>query len=334
MKVLVVGLGSIGRRHVKNLKLLGGAVTVGVLRHRAGKDDLGEVKPFIDCVFFDRKKALRWKPDAALITNPAPFHVKTALDFACRGVYLFIEKPLSVSAKGIDELSRQCRRRRLVVMVGYNLRFFKPLLAVKEALKEKRIGKILYARLTVGQYLPDWRPAQDYRLSVSARKNLGGGAIFELSHEIDYLCWLFDDDDVVAVNAQKGHLSDLKIDAEDAAEITVRFDSGMMASIHLDMIDRLANRSCRIVGTEGTIIWDANDNHRVRLYAAATKSWTELNPPASLDGNEMYLSELRHFFDCIRRKKKPLVGIEDGRRVLKIALAAKRSSEKGKVIRI
>jgi predicted dehydrogenase len=282
-------------------------------------------------VVYSIEAALALKPDAALITGPASSHVATGLALARQGVPLFIEKPLSNTLEGVDALLRLCREKGLPLMVGYNFRFHRPLQASRHALIEGTIGRPLYLRAEVGQYLPDWRPGKDYRTSVSARADMGGGVVLELSHELDYARWLLGE--VVYVQATTAKVSDLEIDVEDTAEVTLRFQSGAVGSIHLDMVQRTPTRSCRIVGSEGTLVWDAMTGC-VSKYSALRKDWEVLPSDDDVDRNEMYVAELKHFLDCVRSGQTPEVAGEDGKAVLEIALAVKRSSAEGRGIEL
>jgi predicted dehydrogenase len=214
-------------------------------------------------------------------------------------------------------------------MVGYNLRFHLPLQELKQCVREGRIGKLLSIRAEVGQYLPEWRPGTDYRASVSARRDLGGGAVLELSHELDYVLWLAGE--ATSVTAQAGRLSDLEIDVEDTADIILKFASGAQGSIHLDMVQQPSTRCCKVVGTEGTVTWDGTTD-AVMYYSNATGHWTPLNPGQKTDRNQMYIAELEHFFTCIRNRNEPLVTTTDGKRVLELALAILQSSREQRSI--
>jgi len=331
MRVLIVGLGSVGRRHLANLEKVvpSARTTVWRLRPRAERGD--ETPARADAVVGSLEEALATKPDAALITGPAPLHVETGLALARAGVHLFIEKPLSDTLKGVDALIELCRVRDLVLMVGYNLRFYRPLQVMRHALVEGSIGRPLSVRAEVGQFLPDWRPGTDYRRGVSARRDLGGGAVLELSHELDYVRWLVGE--VATVSAKLARVSDLDIDVEDTAEVTLGFENGVIGGVHLDMVQRAPVRTCRVAGTEGTL--EGNFlRHHVRLFSAATSSWRDLHPPAEIDRNDMYESELSHFFDCVKSEERPYVGGEDGRRIVELALAIKRSSEERRAITV
>ena len=151
MRVLVVGLGSIGRRHVKNLKSTAQNLEIAVLRQKSKDTDLGDLKSFVDRIFFDSEEALLWKPAVTLITNPAPFHISTALMFAQAASHVFIEKPLADSTKDIELLLQICESRKLVLMVGYVLRFLKPFQIIKKAIDHGKIGKVLSVQATVGE---------------------------------------------------------------------------------------------------------------------------------------------------------------------------------------
>lgn len=331
-KVLVVGLGNIGRRHIKNIKTYNKRIKVGVLRQHSQNTALGDVERYVDSIFFSQKEALNFQSEAVFITNPAPFHVKPALTFAQRGCHLFVEKPLSVSTTGIDVLLETCRRKKVILMVGYVLRFFKPLQIIKSVIADGEIGRILSIRACVGKFLPDWRPQNDYRRNVTARRELGGGVVFELSHELDYFRWLVGEVDEVSAVLDK--TSNLDINVEDVAEINLRFKNGAIGHIHLDMVDRSGNRSCRVIGTKGTLLWDASFGHATKLFTDKYKDGRDLLPPNSIDYQEMYHEEIKHFFNCIRLKKQPLIDGNEGKRIVEIALAVKRSAHFKKVIKV
>jgi predicted dehydrogenase len=329
MRALIVGLGSIGRRHLANLRRLEPEAQITVWRHAPPQPDQ-EVPPQANRVVHGLEAALESLPEVAIIANPAAFHIETALALAQQGVDLLIEKPLSHSADGVSALLDLCRQRERVLMVGYNLRFNAALLAARQALAEGHIGRLLSLRAEVGQYLPEWRPSSDYRQTVSARRDLGGGVIFELSHELDYVRWLAGE--VRAVSAVTGHLSDLEIDVEDTAEIILQFANGAVGSVHVDMVQRSMTRSCRFIGTQGTLIWDGI-SQEVRLYSGHTQTWTTLHA-GSAERNEMFLEELRHFLHCVTAREEPTVSGVDGWRVLQIALAAHEASRTQRTVNL
>ncbi|MBU2251396.1 MAG: Gfo/Idh/MocA family oxidoreductase, partial [Candidatus Omnitrophica bacterium] len=276
-------------------------------------------------VFFSKEDALQWMPQITFITNPATRHIDTALIFAKGNSHLFIEKPLSVNEEGLQELIEEVNKRRLIVMVGYVLRFSKALQTIKKALGDNLIGKVLSIRVSAGQNLLNWRPSQRYQDTVSARADLGGGACFELSHELDYVSWLIGE--VTDIHAFLGKVSDLEIDVEDLVEISLKFKSGAFGSVHLDMIDHAANRYCRIVGVKGTLLWDSFDGGSVRFFSSETGSWQELLAVREAGSSEMYKAELEHFFNCLASGSKPTVSLEEAKEVIRLVNTLKASAK-------
>jgi predicted dehydrogenase len=323
LRYLIVGLGSIGKRHLGNIKLLDPEAIITVWHTHSKRRDRETSDPYSEREVFSIEEAIDPKPDAAFITNPSPAHIPIALRLAQEGIDLFIEKPLSSDLSGVDDLLRIQKNLNILIMIGYNLRFHMPLQIMKQCIDDGKLGKIIGIRAEVGQYLPEWRPGTDYRSSVSARRELGGGAVLELSHELDYVPWLAGE--VTSVIAQTDHISDLDINVEDTADIILKFSGGAQGSIHLDMIQQPSTRSCKVVGTEGTITWDGTSGS-VMLFLNKTRQWSTLHKDQNADRNQMYLSEIEHFFTCIRDRKEPLINGFDGKRVLQLALAILQSS--------
>jgi predicted dehydrogenase len=325
-RVLFVALGSIGRRHLANLRQLEPDAEPILWRPHSGPSavERGE-----SCVA-SLDEALAARADVAIISAPAPWHLPFAQPLAEQGVPLFIEKPLAHSLTGVDALLHAAQSHGTPLMVGYNLRFSATLQAARQMLREGRIGRLLSLRAEAGQYLPDWRAGSDYREGVSARAELGGGALLELSHELDYTRWLAGDE-VTEVTARLARLGALEIDVEDTAELLLQFAGGVQASVHLDMLQRAPHRTCRLIGTEGTLAVDLLA-HRIECFSVANDrwdSWTPLVPPAA---NDTYLAELRHFLDCAATGAIPAITGEDGRRVLQIVEAARQSSAEKRTV--
>lgn len=323
MRILLVGLGNIATRHIKNIKAIDPRHKILVWRQKSKEEDLKKLKELVDGVVFDAERAIAWNCDAALLCNPAPFHIQTALQLAKQGTDLFIEKPLSNSIEGVDELLQICEQKKLVLMMGFYLRFHPTLLVARQLLDQNKLGKILFFRSEVGQSLSDWRPTQDSRLSVSGQRILGGGVVLELSHELDYARWLLGE--VRTLQAQTCRLTELGSDVEDAADILLEFESGATGSIHLDMIQRPSVRNFKIVGSEGTLCGNLKTGE-LSLFVNGQESPMPLKPWAL---NDLYISELTYFFDCIRSRKPPLVSGIDGKRALEMALFIKKAAIEG-----
>ena len=305
---------------MRNLRTLGyrriGAADPDASRLQPMVAELG-VQPFSD--FDEALEHLR--PDVVLVCTPPPLHLPQALAAVRSGAHVFVEKPLSHSLDGVDELIREAAERDRTLQVGYNWRFDLGVQRVKALVEQGAIGRIMWARAECGQYLPDWRPWQDYRLSYTASRSKGGGIILEGSHEIDYMRWIFGE--VVQVYCVAGVLSDLRVDAEDTASMILRFASGCIGEVHLDFVQRTPSRGCKVVGTEGTIIWDNTDSS-VSVFTAQDGKWERID--ISCDRNDKYLAEMKSFLACLDRAQQPVVDAYAARRVLEIATAARESA--------
>ncbi|HJN62249.1 MAG TPA: Gfo/Idh/MocA family oxidoreductase, partial [Candidatus Parcubacteria bacterium] len=211
MKFLIIGYGSIGKRHANNLKFILKSERDIIIYRQPGEKKVPGLK-----TFFNLKDALSEKPNAVVIATPTNSHIPIALKCAKAGTHLFIEKPVSNNLKDIKKLTKLIKRNNLITMIGCCLRFHPGLKHTKDLIAEKTIGKIISVIAQAGQYLPDWRAGVKYQNTYSAKKSLGGGVVLDLIHELDYLYWLFGE--VKSVFAFTGKSSNLTIDTEDIAD--------------------------------------------------------------------------------------------------------------------
>ncbi len=321
-RFLIVSLGSIGKRHLRNIRALRPNSIVGVLRlqesHKYEKLPEG-----VDEQFFTIDDAISFSPHAAIIASPASFHVPIAMSLVQSGVPILIEKPFSITCKGVDKLIQAAELSGVPVLVGYNLRFLPSLNETKRLISNGVIGDVLGVRAEVGQYLPSWRPDTPYQKTVSARKDLGGGAILELSHEIDYIYWMFGLPDLVS--ASGGHYSDLEIDVEDMAILCLKYNNPRrLIQIHLDFLQHNAIRECKFIGSEGTLVWNAIEDN-ICLFERDNKHWVSLDTVKCIDRNKMYLDEMNHFLECIEKSISPIIDAKSAYNVVAIIDAAKKS---------
>ncbi|MBL8800128.1 MAG: Gfo/Idh/MocA family oxidoreductase [Planctomycetia bacterium] len=316
LKALVVGTGSIGRRHARNLQGLGVEVS--------GCDrDPTRLGPLVDELHVqgveDLDVALRSiEPDAVIVCTPPVSHLGVARRSLEAGADVFVEKPVSHTCEGVLQLDELARGRGRIVQVGYNLRFHPGIRKLKELLADGGIGRPLYVHAECAQYLPDWRPWQAYQASYTANKAMGGGILLDASHEIDYVCDLFGRPRQVICLA--GKVSRLEMDVEDCATLLLRFGDALHADIHLDCVQREQVRTCRIAGEAGTLTWDYRQN-AVRAYSSVDRSWTEF--AYEFAPNDMYIAEMQHFLHCIESRQPPAIGLADGLRALQVVEAAR-----------
>jgi predicted dehydrogenase len=330
-KFLVTSLGSIGKRHVANLRALRPDATIAVLRTLSRPGLQEAPHPGVDLAFHRLDDALAFGPDAAIVASPASLHLALAEALVRADIPVLIEKPLADSVAGLDRLAALVAARGSRAAVGYNLRFLPSLAATRALIRDGSIGQVLSVRAEVGQYLPDWRPGSDYRSGVSAQRVLGGGALLELSHELDYVLWMFGLPDTVV--AKGGRLSALEIDVEDIVELCLEYQAPRrLVSVHLDFLQRAVHRSCRFIGSEGTLVWNGLGD-KIDLYRAAAGNWEQLHYPLP-DRNQMYLNQLKEFLDGGDGPSATLTSVAQGRDVMAVVEAARLSMQSGNTVKV
>lgn len=330
-RLLVVGLGSIGKRHLRLARELLPDADIRVLRHQ----ECASIPEYANGCFSSLEKAIAFAPQLAVIASPATFHMGAALPLAQAGVHLLAEKPLSATLDGVPQLREICRERGTVLLTGYNLRFLPSLQRFRSLLNEHVIGRVLSVRSEIGQYLPSWRPDADYRQCVSARAELGGGALLELSHELDYLRWIFGEVDWV--QASLSRQSDLEIDVEDTAHLILGFrptenDSRLIGTLNMDFVRHDTTRLCTAIGEKGSLRWNGLTGVVEQFDVGATE-WRELFSHQH-QRDDSYVAEWQHFLDCIKERKTPLITGEDGLKVLQIIDAARQASQSGRQVQV
>lgn len=327
MKALVVGFGSIGIRHTKNLLKKS---NIEIIVYTKRKDIPSEFKK--KCKFFDEiEDCLNENPDFAIITNETNLHMSTALKLAQNGLDLFIEKPLSDSMRGSKKLEKIVAEKKLITFVGCNLRFHKSIKKIKKLLTDKEIGDILWIRAESSSYLPDWHPYEDYRKSYASKKITGGGVVLTCIHELDYLIWFIGK--ITEVFSRNEKLSDLKINVEDISCSILKFKNNTIGELHLNFLQRPNFRSCKIIGSLGVLYWDSDSNN-VKKFDIKKKCWVTKFSHIHYKRNDMYKDELEYFLKCIKTRIKTMNDISDGIKTLETSLAILKSSRSNSRIKL
>lgn len=311
MRFMIAGFGSIGRRHFRNLISLG---YEDIILYRSNKStlDIEEIKGFV--VETNLEKALAHKPDTVIISNPTALHLDVAIPAALQGCNLFFEKPISDSLEKISELKKALDLGGGKAMTGFQYRFHPGLQQVKKWIEEGYIGKVVSASAHWGEYLPGWHPWEDYRMSYSARKDLGGGVILTLCHPIDYLRWMFGE--IQSVWSTYNTIDHLQIDSEGVAEISLIFEK-MIGHVHLNYIQRPGKHVLEIIGDSGTITWDNKDG-TANCYSAKVEKWHVFTPSPEFERNTLFIDEMHNFIEYINGKEDPMCTLDDGIRIQKI----------------
>jgi len=331
MKALFIGLGSIGQRHLRNLKNLKPDIELMAIRSRRTAPVLSNENKVIENVsikdqynlveFDELNKALDEKPDIVFITNPTSLHIDFALKAIKTGAFIFMEKPISHNYKGVDELIEiEKSLGRNKILVGYQFRYHPALKLIKKLLEDKIIGNIVSAQLRNGEYMPGWHPYEDYRLSYASQKKLGGGAIVTQIHDFDYAMWLFGYPE--SLFSVGGHLSNLELDVEDSVQILISF-SGVPVSIQLDYLNWPPKREISITGDNGSI--ECNLNSMEVLLNNRAKNTKEKYEFLDFERNDLFLDEMKNFLAFVDGDEEPLVCLQDAAASLRVALSASES---------
>ena len=335
MRILFIGLGAIGQRHLRNIRsLLGNAADVIAYRVRR---QTHVVTPTMNAdpnrnveqeysirAFSSLDEALEQKPEIAFICNPSSLHIPVTLACIRAGCDVFIEKPLSDSLQGTEDLARVASETKRVAMVGYQVRFHPCLTKLAEIVQGGTLENLLAETSTIGEYLPNWHPYEDYRQTYAARADWGGGVVLTQIHEFDFLYSLFGLPS--RVYAIGGHWSELEMDVEDTASILMECTvAGRPLPIHLhqDYLQSPPSQQCEVIGDRGRAIMDL----RAVTVTLFTRNIDTLviHNFSGFERNQLFVDELSHFLDCVKTRRKPVVDLADGLQSLRMALAAKRS---------
>ena len=251
LKIVFFGLGSIGKKHAKIIR---DNYNFELFAYRTNR---GQEKNTLNIPeYTNLEEIFALKPDIAFITNPTFLHTDTALECTKRNISLFIEKPISHNLKNTEELEKEIKKRNLFSYVAYNMRFHPVITQLKKILSEEKQN--INFNVVCRSYLPDWRPKQDYTKSYSAIKEMGGGVLLDLSHEFDYINWLFGD--IQKIDGECGKKSSLNVDTEDFVDAKITCKHNIKGNLHLDFFTKEKERKIKIFLDNKTFEGDLINN--------------------------------------------------------------------------
>ncbi len=328
-KMLIVGTGSIGRRHTENFGKH--KIDIDIVDIRDDRIAEARSKLKINKSFNDYNEAIeKNKYDAVIITAPPNLHLPIAKKAIEYNNNIFIEKPLGMDIKGWSEVSKTCSEKRLLNYVAYCHRHINYTTKFKSVIKNNKIGKIFNIIIRWGSYLPDWHPWEDYRSFYMAKKEQGGGALLDESHGIDLLRYIFGE--VSEVFAVVDKISNLEITADDHALLTLKLKNDALAQISFDLNARYTFCKIEATGENGTAIWDRVD-HSIKIFDSNEKKWSEEQFTKD-DFLEMYPNQTKHYLECLKNKTTPLIDINDALKTQLIIDKCFESSSKKKMVKI
>lgn len=291
-RILFVGIGSIGRRHLQNIKKIMPEVEVGALR--SNKTILNpNFSKFIDFEYYNLEDAKKFNPDIVFVTNPTFLHMEISLEFVNKVAGIFIEKPVSDSIEKVHKLME--KNTNTIIHVACPLRFHPAIEFIKNNLKS--FSEILNINIVSGSYLPNWRPGQDYKELYCSKNEMGGGVSLDMLHEIDYMRWIFGDIKEGYFGSSK--VSELDIETEDVSYGIWKLKNGALCEIHLDYFRKVSERYLKIVTNDNVIFTNLMDSS---IKIEDNKKFQKLN--FEFERNDMYLDELKYFLECVINNNK------------------------------
>ncbi|MBK4727342.1 Gfo/Idh/MocA family protein [Pantoea agglomerans] len=311
VRIAVIGLGNISIRHRRNIRQLYPSACIYGMS--ASGHLPGETVSDCDFLVSSIEELVKYQVDFAIIASPATSHAAHAIPLIRAGIPVLIEKPVAASVDDCNAISEASKQHNTPVAVAYCLRYLSSASVVKNLLGTQTIGRLYNALVEVGQYLPDWRPGKDFRNSVSARAELGGGVLLELSHEFDYIQWLLGP--LIVEHAMLRSSIELGLSVEDVADVVVTSTSGAVVSIHLDFLQRKAHRKSRFIGSDGTLEWDLVQNS-VTLISAEGIEVIYCEP--DWDKNQMYLNMITDFVAHIHQAENRIIDIDFATRTVEL----------------
>jgi predicted dehydrogenase len=319
LKFLIIGYGSIGKRHARNAVALGHDAVL--LRHTHGENNSEGYQEYYS---FDELFKSDDVPDGAIVCSPTSSHLDNVKTLVQHGIPFLLEKPPTVDLESAKEMQNVLNVNGFRKYdIAYNLRYHPLLLFIKNILME--VGSIYSTKVYVGYYLPYWREGVDYRQTVSAKKELGGGVHVELAHEIDYLLWMLGTPKKITGYVNK--VSRLEISSEDMCSAIFLFHNGSTAELHMDYLSHRYLRGGQIIAENGTLDWDLKSG--IATYYDKGKQNTEeiFRLPSGYDLNDTYTKELNNFIEIIEGTSSPVVNINVALDTMKVLAAIETSAK-------
>jgi predicted dehydrogenase len=330
LELLVVGVGSIGKRHIDNIRKFNEKIDIADISNKRLNECQKKFK-FINNTFLNFKNAMNKKQyDAVFICTPPHKHLEIANYAIKRNINIFIEKPLGMNTRGWQKLANICKKNKIINYVGYCHRHINYVQFAKQLLDKKIIGKIISGNIRWGSYLPDWHPWEKYNSFYMAKKSQGGGALLDESHGIDLLRYLVGE--AKEVFAIVDTISGLKITSDDNAFLTLRMKNNSLFHLNFDLHSRYNRITIELLGSNGNLIID-RVHHEVSYFNVKQKKWKKFKfSKANLF--EMYPKQINYFLNCLTKKTKANLDIFDAIKTQKIIDGAFLSSKRKKTIAI
>lgn len=324
--ILVLGAGSVGRRHLRNLVQLGCRVSAMDPRPDRIAEAASEVTLERSYAALEPALADAAAFDGVAVCSPPSFHVEQGARSLQLGLPVLMEKPLTTSSQAALPLLAAAAAARAPLLLGYTYRWWQPLRELRRRIAEGEVGRVLHVRCCMSAHLADWHPWEAYQDFFMASRELGGGALLDESHFVDLMLWMFGVPERVFARVER--LSALDIDTDDNVDALLEYDAGLRVSIHLDLFGRPHEKYITVSGETGTLHWSFDPNS-IRLGREAAQQWEDTVYQG--ERNDMFVEVAREFLEVVAGRAAPTATVQDGLDVLRVLDAMRASSASGTV---
>ncbi len=325
--VLILGSGSVGKRHARNLASLGCRISCVDPREERRKELAAET-PVIGSYPTIEDALSIGGLDGVVVGSPTAFHPAQTISALEAGLPVLLEKPVAKTAAEAHAMREAERRTGVPVLLGYTWRWWPPLARVRALLGDSAVGTLRHVQFHMSAHLADWHPWEPYQEFFMASAAQGGGALLDESHWIDLMIWLFGMPAELSGRVER--ISDLSIETDDNVDALAVYPDGLRVSLHLDLYGRPHEKYIRFIGEGGTLLWSADPN-RLAIGRQSAHVWEAED--FTFERNEMFMAVAREYLDVVTRRVSPSCTLTDGIKVMELIEAIRESSARGCTVR-
>ncbi|MGD2118521.1 MAG: Gfo/Idh/MocA family oxidoreductase [Chromatiales bacterium] len=327
MRIAVIGNGSIGKRHMRNLISLGYDDLISMDPSAEMTAQVHALHPQVGQYSTVEELFEQGKPDVAFICSPPQFHLPQLNLAIEHGCHSFVEKPFSLNPEGVAEALKNAEAKNLRVATGFNMRYVQPIRQLKQWLDDGLIGDLLSCRIGLSSYMPNWHPWEDYRECFMAFWQSGGGALFDYVHGIDMAQW-FAGRITQLCSMQK--TTSLEMETDDMAVLIGQTDKGVMLDLYFDFVDHLSRRRIELIGSKGTALWELDAQHTITLYQADSGERRVIE--SRFDWDSCYIQLVKDFMASLDMGKNIESDGWNGLDTQEVLMMAMQSNKQGKLV--